>query len=117
MSLSRGTGLPYVLALIKREGIYNLGGYDGCACTHFCLTNIFVDVSCHKSGGCIDCRDKARGQVHVYCRSLGEADAACREIAEEVLRQVLDGHKDYYSPDSFCISLHEPKYARDPIRP
>lgn len=49
-----------VIYLIRECGIYGLGGYDGCACTSFCLNSIHVDVSCHKS----------EQSIRVWCRSL-----------------------------------------------
>ena len=38
-----------IVFLIRRYGLYNLGGADGCACVNFSLSGFEVDVSCHKS--------------------------------------------------------------------
>lgn len=78
------------IALIKKIGIYGLGGNDGCPCTNFEVQNVHVDVSCHKS----------QRTVRVYSHHADFCDENYRRdqrflrpIADEVLRQV-DGYYD-----------------------
>lgn len=80
------------LDLIKRVGIYGLGGNEGCPCTNFEVQSVHVGVSCHKS----------EQTVRVYSHSLDFFEGgfgepvkqntdALQQIADEVLRQV-DGY-------------------------
>lgn len=72
-----------VLALIKREGVQGLGFWDGCACCHFSVRGVKVEVGCGKG---------SQRAVWVSSRScdFADGDPALRPIAEEVARQVED---------------------------
>lgn len=73
------------LALIRRFGIFGLGGSDGCYCCNFSIHGISIDVSCHKSEHCV--------RIHTGC--LGFSDSALFMIADEVLSQLPDGGERY----------------------
>lgn len=76
-----------VLELIKRHGIYVLGGYDGCPCTSFAIGGYEIDVSCHKSRRC----------VRIVCCYAGQRNPAALEaIANAVLAELAEeGHRGY----------------------
>jgi hypothetical protein len=74
-----------VLWFIQKYGIFGLGGNDGCACCHFSLCGIDVDVSCRKSEHC----------VRVHCGYLGYKVSNLFAIANEVLAQLRDGGIGY----------------------
>lgn len=73
------------LALIRRFGIFGLGGSDGCYCCHFSIHGISIDVSCHKSEHC----------VRVHSGYLGFKDSNLFSIADEVLSQLPNGGERY----------------------
>lgn len=79
------------LDLICREGIYGLGGSEGCPCTHFFVRGLHVDVSCRKSNGGLRAIDPNfyGAVVRLYVQSLDAVPgAALREVAEEIVRQL-----------------------------
>lgn len=93
-----------VTSLIRKIGIYTLGGHDGCPCTNFEVRNIHVDVSCHKS----------EKTVRVYSHHLDwtdnnyrQVDAALEPVANEVLRQV----DDWYGAGGEYAADFEVKYC------
>lgn len=81
-----------ILELIKRHGIYVLGGYDGCPCTSFSIGAYEVDVSCHKSKKC----------VRVVCSYSGQRNRAGLEaIANAVLAELAEEGRSGYQV-RFC---------------
>lgn len=90
----------YVVDLLKREGLYTLGGGDGCACAHFCIDNIHVDVACHKSSAGGD----GGPAVVVYSRYLDWDDSYGQPVADEVVSQL---RKTYYPESEIKVSLKE----------
>jgi len=69
----------HVLNLIRTVGFWRLTGGDGCLCGHLSLTNISVQVSCHKSGS----------SISVECASCASPDhSSLRRIADEIMRQI-----------------------------
>jgi hypothetical protein len=80
-----GSTAKDVVAAIRKAGIYEMGGTDGCLCTDFELYNVGVCVSCHKSEQTI--------RVWFPYSDYGDGksvleDPELKLIADEVLRQV-----------------------------
>ena len=67
-------------ALIEQHGIYGLCESDGCACCHFTIHNISVDVSCRKSEHCI----------RVYSNSLDSEAHGLERVMRAVLRSLAE---------------------------
>jgi len=71
-----------VLAIIKEVGLWRLGNWDGCCCSHFSLRNVDVDISC----------GKGREQAVWVSSSSGDYEdkELLRPIMAEVIKQVSD---------------------------
>lgn len=78
------------LELIRREGVFGLGGYDGCLCTHFFVRDVHVGISCRKSSGNLVDPDFNGTTVRIYSQSGGLRGADLREIAEEIAKQLRE---------------------------
>lgn len=76
--------------LIAREGVYGLGGYDGCQCTDFAVQGVEVSVSCRKSG--VGAAKVAPGfygiVVRVTSRRLDHDSESLKPVCDEVVRQL-----------------------------
>lgn len=100
----------YVLTLLKKEGLYMLGGTDGCACAHFQINSIYVAVSCHKSVGCHKEECNVDGPlVHVYSHYMDWNPNDGIEISQEIVRQLRGS---YYPVSDIAIRLHEPEFYK-----
>ena len=87
---SKLSGLGYpnkygCLELISRYGPYQLGGGDGCSCSHFEVCGFHIDVSCPKSEHC----------VRVYSHHGYRQPDDEIEIASLVVKQLGDSGKNY----------------------
>jgi hypothetical protein len=74
------------VALLQREGVWHIGGCDGCLCTSLSIMNFEIDIGCRKS----DASKDGETVVTVSCSSLGVETSDLNLVAEEVKRQVLD---------------------------
>ena len=68
------------IELIECYGVQQLGGGDGCPCSHFSVCGFQIDASCHKSEHC----------VRVYSDHMFKQPQDCVEIAALVLKQLGD---------------------------
>jgi len=82
------------LDLIKANGIFGLGDYDGCMCLNFEVCGVHVDVSCRKSSGSSLFGGFHGTTVRVYSRHMDAGADDLKIVAAEVIRQVREseGH-------------------------
>ena len=81
------TGWPKeTVALLRREGFWNLSGYEGCLCGSIDILGYAIDVACRKSSGTASGETK----VTVSWRHMDIDASMARTVAEEVKRQVLE---------------------------
>lgn len=85
-----------VVAIIQDVGLWNLGNWDGCCCSHFSIRNVDIDISCGKG------REQA---VWVSSRSMDYDEPLLLEpIMKEVVYQLeRDSNRggtfaEYYVP-------------------
>lgn len=98
------------LELIRREGVFGLGGYDGCLCTSFRVRGIDVDISCRKSSGGLDGTIEPTfygTTVRVYARSGDVGGDALRAIAEEIASQLRAGGSGEAIAVRYCDYTHD----------
>jgi hypothetical protein len=74
------------LEIISRYGFDQLGGSDGCRCSHFSICGFQIDVSCHKSEHC----------VRVYSNDLCTHPEDEIEIAALIVKQFADSGEGGY---------------------
>ena len=87
--------------LISEQGIFGLGSYDGCLCTHFMVHGISVDVSCRKSSGLGSVYPNFYGiGVRVYSSHMDVDGSGLELVAREVVRQLAD--KGYDIKVRYC---------------
>lgn len=92
--------------LIEEVGVYRLGGYDGCPCTHFQVRGISVDVSCRKSSGMDGPFPDFFGiGIRVYTRSDDADGAHLATVAKEVARQL--------QPEGYAIKVRYCTFEQD----
>lgn len=92
-------GLNQPLETIKKVGIFNLCGTDGCYCINFSVHHVRVNVSCRKSGGC---RNPGGTTVVVSSGSMdylpsidSDGPAYLQQVGDEVKRQLEESDPGY----------------------
>lgn len=82
------------LELIKANGIFGLGDYDGCMCCNFEVCGVQVDISCRKSSGSSLFPDFYGTTVRVHSRHMDATADDLKLVAAEVIKQVREreGH-------------------------
>lgn len=117
-----------LLQVLKRFGLFALGGMDGCLCTGFEFRSIAVLVSCRKSEGghCPDGLAPYLGFhgniARVHCCFLGALLSDLIPIAQEAARQLLEAEPhlpvlirlcnyahDHDNPTGLCLYCGEPR--------
>lgn len=81
-----------LLLVLKRFGLFALGGTDGCLCSHFSFRAIFVDIGCRKSeGGHLPeplTPDFHGTFVRLHCRYIFSRPVDLLPIAQEIVAQL-----------------------------
>lgn len=77
------------IALLRRESVWNLGGYDGCLCTHFSILGFAIDVSCRKSSASQDGETLVAISANYGFDEPSEVHVACDLVAQEVATQIM----------------------------
>ncbi len=90
-----------VVSLIRQHGVGGLGGYDGCACSHFHVLGVYVDVQCRKSGPANTIKVTGSDDYnHVDCALIGDA----------VRDSVEHDHAQFHGP--FAVVIDASSYER-----
>lgn len=84
------------IALLKKVGVFDLAGTDGCLCMSCEVQGISIDVSCRKSSGAhLSFNPEFRGVVvRVHSRHLDQTHADLQRVADEVVAQLKDDADD-----------------------
>ena len=79
-------------ALIANNGVWGLGGYDGCLCTDFCVQSVHVSIACRKSSDLFP--DFYGNVIRVHSEHMDSTVVGLGRVAEIVLAQVK-GHEPH----------------------
>jgi hypothetical protein len=74
------------VALLQRESVWHIGGYDGCLCTRLSVMHFDIEVACRKSSS--GAKNGAT-LVTISCRTLDCTADDLTIVGDEVKRQVL----------------------------
>jgi hypothetical protein len=87
------------IALLKRESIANLGGFDGCYCCNFMVQGFYVDIGCWKGSESMAFYGMT---VRVYSHYLYVGPDDLCPVAQEVARQVHEMTKWHHLRVRYC---------------
>ena len=71
------------VALLRREELWHLAGYDGCLCANCAIMGFSIEVSCRKS------TNDGSTHIKVGSRRLGTLATYLVSIADEIEKQIL----------------------------